>query len=50
MWSEVQDTLVESLRRDPGVAELVGPLEAEVSIGRLTPAAAARRLLDVFRA
>jgi LAO/AO transport system kinase len=50
MWSEVQDTLVESLRRDPGVAELLGPLQADVAAGRLTPAAAAKRLLDAFRA
>ena len=49
MWSEVHDTLVESLRQDPGVAELIGPLEADVSAGRVTPAVAARRLLDQFR-
>jgi LAO/AO transport system kinase len=49
MWSEVQDTLVDSLRRDPGVAELMGPLQADVAAGRITPAAAARRLLDSLR-
>lgn len=49
MWSEVRDTLVDSLRQDPGVAELLGPLQAEVAAGRLTPAAAARQLLDTFR-
>ncbi len=48
MWSEVQDTLVEQLRRRAQAADLVGPLEADVAAGVLGATAAARRLLELF--
>ena len=48
MWSEVQDTLLDRLRTDPEVGALVGPLEAEVAAGAISPTAAATRLLEVF--
>jgi len=48
MWSEVQDTLVDRLRADPGVTALVAGLEADVAAGRVPPTTAARQLLDAF--
>lgn len=48
MWSEVSETLMDSLRRDEHVARLVDRLEAAVTAGELPPAAAARRILDAF--
>ena len=50
MWSEVSESLLDALRRDAGVAALAGELEEAVRRGDLAPAAAARRLLDVFLA
>jgi LAO/AO transport system kinase len=49
MWSEVTDTLLEDFRRDPGVLEEVHTLEHAVTAGEMSPAAAARQLLDRFR-
>ena len=48
MWSMVEDRLLDSLRRDPAVLELLRTAETEVLEGRTTPAAAAERLLDAF--
>ena len=48
LWSELQDTLLDRLRDDPAVAQRLGPLEAEVAAGTVTPTAAARELLDRF--
>jgi LAO/AO transport system kinase len=48
MWNEVGETLLAELRRHPGVKRLVAGLEAEVESGRLTPAAAARTMLQAF--
>jgi LAO/AO transport system kinase len=48
MWSELQDTLLDRLRDDPAVAQRLGPLEAEVAAGTVTPTAAARELLARF--
>jgi LAO/AO transport system kinase len=45
MWSEVTDTMLDRLRRDPGVASLIAALEREVEAGALSPAAAAHRIL-----
>jgi LAO/AO transport system kinase len=45
MWSEVTDTMLERLRHDGAVAALIAPLEREVEAGRLSPAAAAKRIL-----
>jgi LAO/AO transport system kinase len=48
MWNEVGETLLTELRRHPEVKRLVSGLEREVEGGRSTPAAAARRMLQVF--
>ena len=48
MWSMVEDRLLDSLRRDPAVLELLRTAEADVLEGLTTPAAAAERLLDAF--
>ena len=49
MWSEVRDTLVDGLRLDERVRELLPLVEAEVAAGTTSPTAAARRLLDAYR-
>ncbi len=48
MWSEVKDELVGDFRRHDQVRSHLGAVEAEVAAGTLSPAAAARRLLDAF--
>jgi LAO/AO transport system kinase len=48
MWSEVNDELAARFRRDDGVRAELGSAEAAVVSGDLSPAAAARRLLDAF--
>ncbi len=45
MWSEVTDTLIERVRSDPHVKDQLEKLEADVAAGRISPTAAARRLL-----
>jgi LAO/AO transport system kinase len=45
MWSEVTDTLIDRVRHDPAVRALITPLEKDVEAGRVTPAAAAARIL-----
>ena len=49
MWSEVTDTLLDDLRHDAAVRTRVDALEADVSCGRMSPGAAARQVLAVFR-
>ena len=49
MWSEVTDTLLDELRADPAVRAEIEALEHDVSSGRISPAAAARQVLAVFR-
>ncbi len=49
MWSEVGDSLLAALRTDPAVAQKIPALEAEVRAGRLSPSAAAERILAAFR-
>ena len=49
MWSEVTETLLDDLRRDAAVRDRIGTLEADVSSGRMSPAAAAREVLAAFR-
>ena len=49
MWSEVTDTLLDDLRQDAAVRAQIESLEADVSRGRMSPAAAARRVLSTFR-
>jgi LAO/AO transport system kinase len=48
LWSEVNDELGGRFRRHPAVRAQLGAVEAEVAAGSLSPAAAARRLLDAF--
>jgi LAO/AO transport system kinase len=48
MWSEIREGLMETLKANPGVAACLPALEADVGAGRITPAAAARKLLDAF--
>ena len=50
MWSEVTDTMLEELRADPEVNARIASLEADVTAGRVSAAAAARRVLMAFRA
>jgi GTPase len=50
MWSEVTDTMLDELRADPGVNARIASLEAEVTAGRVSAAAAARRVLAALRA
>jgi LAO/AO transport system kinase len=45
MWAEVTETLVDRLQADARVRADVDRLEADVRAGRMSPAAAARRLL-----
>jgi hypothetical protein len=49
MWSEVTDTLLDDARRNPRVRELVSEVESAVVDGRLSPTAAAQRLLRAVR-
>jgi LAO/AO transport system kinase len=49
MWSEVTDTLLDSLRSDPRVREHLDALEADVVSGACSPTAAARRILGALR-
>ena len=48
MWSEVTDSLLESLTADSTTAELARRLEAEVAAGVITPTAAARAVVAAF--
>ena len=49
LWDEVRETLLDELRTDPTVAALAPELEARVTAGTLSPAAAAGQLLQTFR-
>lgn len=48
MWSEVNESLIQVLKSDPDVRRRIPVLEAAASEGRISPASAARQLLDVF--
>ena len=48
MWSEVTDTLLDRLREDPAVRELVPELERSVAAGELAATVAAQQLLRAF--
>jgi LAO/AO transport system kinase len=50
MWAEVRAELEARLQRDHEVRELVPGLEAMVADAEISPAAAARTLLDAFAA
>ncbi len=47
--SELGENLLEALKHDPAVAQLLSGLETEVVVICLTPSAAARRILPAFR-
>ena len=49
MWSEVTDTLLDELRDDPAVKAAIESLEADVTSGRVSPAAAGPQVLGAFR-
>jgi len=48
MWSEISETVLAALRAHPEVRRQIADLEAAVTAGRTSPAAAARRLLQAF--
>jgi|TARA_B110000438_G_scaffold77030_1_gene77260 LAO/AO transport system kinase len=48
MWSMVENRLLATLRADPAVLSLLAVEESDVLEGRITPSAAAGRLLDAF--
>jgi LAO/AO transport system kinase len=48
MWSEIREGLMSTLKASRGVARRLPELESEVAAGRITPAAAARKLLEAF--
>jgi len=48
MWNEVSETLLVELRKHPEVRKLVAGLERQVEAGQVTPAAAARHMLEAF--
>lgn len=48
LWAEIGEGLIEALRSDAAVAALMPELEAAVAARRLTPSAAARRVLVPF--
>ncbi|MBW2274883.1 MAG: methylmalonyl Co-A mutase-associated GTPase MeaB [Deltaproteobacteria bacterium] len=49
MWSLLDESLQHAFREHPEVAREIPRLEAEVAASKATPAAAARRLMAVFR-
>ena len=48
MWSEVNDSLITVLQRDPEVRKQIPALEAAASEGRIPPTIAAKQLLEIF--
>ncbi len=48
MWSEIREGLIATLKSNRAVATRLPELEVEVAAGRITPTAAARRLLEAF--
>ena len=49
MWNEIREGLIEAFKAEPAVAAKVRKLEVEVAEGRITPGAAADRLLKRFQ-
>ena len=47
MWATIDDRLLARFRGDPAVRAEVVTIEAAVGAGTITPAAGARRLLDL---
>jgi LAO/AO transport system kinase len=50
MWNEIEEGLIAALRGQPEVARRLDELEAGVAAGALTPTAAAKAILEDFRA
>jgi LAO/AO transport system kinase len=48
LWATVNDQLIARVRADPGVRALTTDLESAVREGSMTPAVAARQVLDTF--
>ena len=48
LWSEITESLTDTLRADPAVADLARQLESAVAAGTTTPTAAARTILAAF--
>ena len=49
MWTEVKDSIFESLQAHPEVCNQIPLLESKVSAGELPPTAAAQLLLNIFQ-
>lgn len=49
MWNEVAETLMQALKDDPHVAELLPAMEQDVAGGAVAPGRAARQLVATFR-
>ena len=49
MWNEVAETLMQALKDDPRVAELLPAMEQDVAGGAVAPGRAARQLVATFR-
>jgi LAO/AO transport system kinase len=47
MWTEIREGLLGALKADARAGQLIPVLEADVAEGRVTPTAAARRLLEL---
>jgi LAO/AO transport system kinase len=48
MWSEIEAGLIAALEADADIRAAIATCEQEVTTGRLAPALAARRVLDLF--
>ena len=49
LWGEIEENLVDAFRHDPAVGKLLAGVEADVAAGKMTPSAAASRLMAAFR-
>jgi LAO/AO transport system kinase len=49
LWTSLQDGLLDELRRDATVRQLLDELERDVAAGTVSPTVAARTILEVFR-
>ena len=48
LWSEMAETLVDSLRDDPGMQRRVADIESAVAAGTASPRVAAHELVRIF--
>jgi LAO/AO transport system kinase len=48
LWSEMAETVVDSLREDAGMQARVGAIEAAVAAGTASPRVAAHELVRIF--